>query len=73
MAVRRTKRTRVSGGRGERAQTIYGAGLATAVLGEGDRVACVSSGNFKLLKSEPRMVNVPSRPSTRAQNVPSLF
>jgi hypothetical protein len=52
----------------------YGVALGlVAVVGEGDAVPCVSSGNFKLAKSEPRIVNAPSRPSTRAQNVPSLL
>src|ERR1043166_3723246 len=52
-------------------------GVAVAlepVVGEGDAVVpCVLSGNFNLLKSEPLIANVLSRPSTRAQNVPSLF
>jgi hypothetical protein len=42
-------------------------------VGEGEAVPCVSSDDFKLLKSEALIANVPSRPSTRAQNVPSLF
>jgi hypothetical protein len=55
-------------------EQIYGVGLEpTVVVGEGDAVAGCSSGNFKLLKSALLITNVPSRPSTRAHNVPSLF
>src|SRR5262249_36981351 len=62
-------------GRGKkRSDNCYGITLRLgAVVGKGVARPCVSSGNFKLLKSEPLIVNMPSRPSTRAKNVPSLF
>ena len=53
---------------------IYGATLVTGVVvGGGAAVACASSGNLKVFKSELLIAKVPSRPSTRAHHVPSLF
>src|SRR5207247_7052486 len=43
------------------------------VVGEGDAAAWPASGNFKMFKSALLTVKVPSRPSTRAYHVPSLF
>ena len=43
------------------------------VVGEGDAAAWMASGNFKVFKSGLLIEKLPSRPSTRAHHVPSLF